>query len=55
MAFGELHRQLFKFDYGKSYRFEIRLYYTEEELSRLNSITIEPISPTEIKRETFRE
>lgn len=52
-AFRKYHEQLFKLDYGVSYQFEIRLYYTEEELSRLNSITIEPTNPKEIKPEVI--
>ena len=42
------------FNMGVSYDFEIRLYYKEEELSRLNSITIEPIKPSEVKCSTIR-
>lgn len=53
-AFRDFRTELFKLDYGVSYHFEIRLYYTEKELSRVSSITIEPTNPTEIKSETFR-
>ena len=45
---------IFKLDKGKSYEFTIYLFYKGEDLSSLNSITIEPTNPSDIKTETFK-